>query len=68
MRVNPTISGTSGTGTASLIAVNSAANCTLANFFFSPELSTWDLTSLSSSSSLGLPLAYVGAGILSAEL
>ena len=67
MRASPTLSGTSGTGTASLIGVGTA-NCTVANTFFLPEISTWDLTSLSTSSTLGLPLVYIGAGILSAEL
>ena len=67
MRASPTLSGTSGTGTASLVGVGTA-NCTVANTFFLPEISTWDLTSLSTSSTLGLPLVYIGAGILSAEL
>ena len=67
MRASPTLSGTSGTGTASLVGVGTA-NCTVANTFFLPEISTWDLTSLSTSSTLGLPLVYTGAGILSAEL
>jgi hypothetical protein len=68
MRASPTLSGTSGTNTVHMPGVSATVSGTVSSAQHSTDVTSFDLSSLNSTSVIGNPISYSGPLVLSAEL